>query len=542
MKQIFSLIALFRPFWGWAVLGIVLSTITMLASITLLTTSAWFITAMGVAGLAGVSMNYFTPAAIIRGCAIVRTAGRYVERLVTHEATFRFLGELRVKTFRNFANATLEEIEQHHSADLTSRIQYDIEALQGFYVRILVPITASLFAALSCLLYLLQYELSLFITISSGLFLAGIVLPIFAYRHVSRNANDLSKTAERLKGQTVDMLDGLGDLIIFRGLTTARSTFSDAITQRILAVSTDETVALIIKNVIWLISQLTFIATIILAASLLQQNHLSQANFVLISMFAVACFESIGQIAPAIMLIPQTRSATDRVFTFDDHPNALNTPQTEDVHTTDLNIQNVVFTYKGLSSRRMQFDFRLPAGQKVLIKGPSGIGKSTLIDLLVAQRHPQSGTISLNNVPLRDMTPTQLVSSFSVAPQTTHIFTGTLLENLTLGCQSCSIEEITKVLDICELTTLVDSLTERLDTHIGEQGYNLSGGQIRRIGVARALLKPSPILILDEPTEGLDPDTATRMMTNIVSTLDGRSLIVISHQDIQQDIETIYIE
>ncbi|NVK20349.1 MAG: thiol reductant ABC exporter subunit CydC [Methylocystaceae bacterium] len=531
MKQLIYLFQLFRPFWGWALLGVLLSMATMLANIALLATSAWFITAMGVAGLAGASINYFTPAAIIRGCAIFRTVGRYVERLVTHEATFRFLGALRLRTFKNYTQIPLEQVERLHSTDLTSRVQYDIESLQGFYVRVLVPLCASFFTALICVLYLLKYDITIVLPVVSGLVIAGALLPVLAFRAVLKNANDIFVSAETLKKKSIDLLDGLGELMVYNNLAKAQQDFRDHSADRLKILKSVETVGLLTKNAIWLISQLTFIATVLLAADLLQARQLTQADFVMVSMFALACFESIAQVAPALMQIPQNKAAAERIFFV--NPDTQN--QTEEPEQNpgypDLALKQVEYRFNDFQIYPVKFDFELPAGQTLLIKGPSGIGKSTLIDLLVGDRFVQKGEISLNGQTIKNMTEQQLVATFSISPQHTHIFSGSFLNNLNLGCDTCNLDDVNEVLEMCQLKSLLESLPDRLSTYIGEQGYNLSGGQIRRLGVARALLKKAPVLILDEPTEGLDYETGKYMMEQIMAKRNGRSLIVISHQD-----------
>jgi len=535
MKQIFHLLRLFRPFWGWALLGIFLSLVTTLANIALLTTSAWFITAMGVAGLAGVSMNYFTPAAIIRGAAIIRTAGRYIERLVTHEATFRFLTELRVGVFANYTKAPLEQIERIHSTDLTSRVQYDLEALQGFYVRVLVPLTASVLSALVCIFFLFSFESHLALTITAGIVIAGLFLPGLAYLGVNKNAAGIFTTARCLKQKTVDLRDGLGELSFFNGLKEAQSDFMDRAEKRLHILERDETIAIVTKNAIWLVSQLTFLATLVLAADLMQTQQLSQADFVMITMFSLACFESVAQMAPALMQLPQNKAACERVFAIGSDAQTPPNPLADKTHYCDLTVQKVEFKFHDFQINPIRFDFDLPLGQKLLIKGPSGSGKSTLIDLLVAQRTPKKGDIYLNGHSIKMLSEACLADTFSIAAQQTQIFSGSFLSNLNIGCPDCNLDDIEKVLDICELNSVVKRLPDGVSTYIGEQGYNLSGGQIRRLGVARALLKPSAILILDEPTEGLDTETAQRMMANIMDHLESRSLIVISHHPINED-------
>ena len=155
MRRLLHLLTLYRPFYGWMALGILVSLATLLANVTLMAVSGWFITSMAIAGAAQVSMNYFTPAAIIRGAAIVRTGGRYLERLVPHEATLRLLARLRTWFYARLEPLAPAALQKHHSGDLLSRIRADIDALDTLYLRLLVPaITAALATLILSLIHI----------------------------------------------------------------------------------------------------------------------------------------------------------------------------------------------------------------------------------------------------------------------------------------------------------------------------------------------------------------------------------------------------
>lgn len=529
MRNLLKLLVLFKPYWGWAAAGVILSVLTIMANIALMTTSAWFITAMAGAGIAGASMNYFTPAAIIRGCAIVRTAGRYVERLISHEATFRFLGSLRQKLFTDLASHPLEKIEKFHSADISSRVQFDIDQLQSYYIKIIVPLVAGVISLMCCLAFVFQYHLQLSLIISAGLISAGLVVPFIAFLFARRYAQNIITSAKDLKCQSVDLLDGLGELISYQALSYAKEKINTAHTARLRALKSAQTLDVVTKNIIWLVSQLTFIATLICVLFLFQDGQVLQPDLVMLAMFALASFESVAAIAPALQTIPEIMVSADRVFRFEPKEKVCSVHSEIEQTTPDLSVEGVEFLYEGSSHVLKMPDFTLARSEKMMFTGPSGVGKSTLIDLLTNSRRIEKGTIRLNGENICTIDQDQLLQTFTIAPQKIEIFSGTIRDNLILGSVGIRQDEIEQALDISQLKEFIDRLPDGLETEIGETGYNLSGGQIRRIGLARALLKPAPILILDEPTEGLDVMTAERLVEALLKDKKDQSLMIITH-------------
>ncbi|MES9850584.1 MAG: hypothetical protein ABW170_01975 [Candidatus Thiodiazotropha sp. L084R] len=185
MNVIWRLMLLMRPVLGWMLLGGLLSFITLIANVTLMATSGWFIAAMAIAGIHGATMNYFTPAAIIRFSAIVRTLGRYVERLITHNATLRILSQLRVWFYEQIEPLAPAGLESFRSGDLLSRIRADIDTLDQFYLRLLLPVVVALSASLVFLIFLALFDPVLVIIEASLLITAGVGLPFTSESSIS---------------------------------------------------------------------------------------------------------------------------------------------------------------------------------------------------------------------------------------------------------------------------------------------------------------------------------------------------------------------
>ena len=188
MRLTLRLLGLFRAYWGWMLGGIALSLIATLANVALMATSGWFITAMGIAGAAGVTMNYFTPAAVIRASALVRTGARYGERLVTHEATFRFLGGLRRTVYEGLEPLAPAGLETVHGADAAARLTSDVDRLQSLYLRALVPLVTALLASVVCVIvawvHVPEIGLLLGLALTAVAILGGGVVRVIGFRLV----------------------------------------------------------------------------------------------------------------------------------------------------------------------------------------------------------------------------------------------------------------------------------------------------------------------------------------------------------------------
>ncbi len=182
MREFWLLLSIARAKWPWLALGLLCSVLTLLTNIAMLTVATWFLASMALAGISGVFFNYFFPAAIIRTLALLRSIGRYAERLLTHDATLRLLAELRVDFFKRLVPLAPAGLAKQHSADLLSRLRADIDLLDNFYLRLLLPATAAMIIALGGFIFLWAFNSNLALGVAMLWLLAGVVLPLFCLR------------------------------------------------------------------------------------------------------------------------------------------------------------------------------------------------------------------------------------------------------------------------------------------------------------------------------------------------------------------------
>jgi ATP-binding cassette subfamily C protein CydC len=532
MSVVLRLLSIVRPVRGWLLLGGLLALVTLLANVILMAMSGWFITAMAVAGAAGASMNYFTPAAVIRTCAIVRTVGRYAERLVTHEATLRMLCTLRVWFYQRLEPLAPAVLEGYRSGDLLSRLRADIDTLDHFYLRLLLPTGVALVSAILCILFLSLYSPLLALIEALLLGLAGVVLPAILNRLGAGTGLRINRLSSDLRANLVTDLQGMGELLM-DGADARHAQRIDQLSRE-LAQSQSRmsqfdglgqgAVGLCANLAMWLIA--------VSAIPMVRTGELPPVQLAMLALFTLASFEAIAPLPSAFQNLGETLAAARRIFHLVDREPAVMEPDSPTPLPASLvlELENLSFTYPGSSSPALHsIDLRLPVDGKLALLGPSGSGKTTLLQLLLKFRTPDAGRINLGGIPYEQISGEELRAEIAVATQYNHLFNASIRDNLLLANPQADQPALEEACRLALIHDFISQQPEGYETQVGELGLRLSGGQVRRLAVARALLKDAPILILDEPTEGLDPHTEQIMMGNILQWAQGRSLLLVTH-------------
>jgi ATP-binding cassette subfamily C protein CydC len=543
MKDFLRLLPLFRPCRGWLLLGIFLSFITLLANVGLLAISGWFIATMGLAGVAGVSTNYFTPSALIRAMAIIRTAGRYGERLVTHEATLRVLAGIRVWFYEQIEPLAPAGLDRYRSGDLLSRIRADIDRLDQVYLRLILPVSVALLALLVFALVLSYYHPLLALAEVSVLLIAGVLLPWWVQHQGYQTSRQIISTSAQIRTALVSNLQGMGELLVYGAAdkhAQQLQTLSDELAVHQQRMNRLTSLA---QSGLGLCANLGLWLVLLIAIPLLHQGVIMPADVAMLALFALACFEAVAPLPLAFQALGETAEAIRRIFMLVDQQPLVSEPENPLAmpERLDFRFERVSFAYPGAAEPRpaavTQLSFDFPAGKKLAIVGATGSGKSTITHLLLRFYQPDSGAVLLNGQPLQQFSSEALRTKIAVVPQQTHLFNQSVRNNLLLAQAEATQAELEAVCRLAMVHDAIMSFPEGYDTFAGETGLRLSGGQARRLAIARALLKPAAVLILDEPTEGLDPENAQQLMANIIDECErrGQSLLLITHRLQQLD-------
>ncbi|MGV6809484.1 MAG: thiol reductant ABC exporter subunit CydC [bacterium] len=554
MSDLLRLFKLFKPYLGVMLLGVLLALITVLANVALLAIAGWFITMMALAGAAGVSTDYFTPGALIRASAIARTAGRYGERIVTHEATFRLLAELRVWFYERIEPLAPAVLENYRSGDILSRLRADIDSLNNVYLRLFVPTTVALLASLIFIAVLALYDPWLAVAEFVLLSFAGIFVPWLVYRLGHQASRDVTVLKAQMRAHLVSDLQGMGELVVYGA---AHDHAQNIQTQSLQLAKRQQRLAQLAglsQGAVGFAANLAMWSMLIIAIPHVNAGEIARPELAMLAFLALASFEAVVPLPLAMQSLGETLAALRRIFDLVDQSPAVPEPEKPLTvpKTFALQFKDVGFTYPlHVTEHRQaplnsdgshhelnqaalsQINFQLPVGKSLAIIGASGSGKSTLVQLLLKFRAAQQGEVSINGQNLTQYASDDWRKRIAVVPQQTHLFNSTIAENLRLAHPQATQSELEHV---CKLALLHDTIMQQPDqyeTETGETGIKLSGGQAKRLAIARALLKPdTALLVLDEPSEGLDAATAEQVLQNVMQhcLTQQQSLLMISHR------------
>ncbi|MBY7984042.1 cysteine/glutathione ABC transporter ATP-binding protein/permease CydC [Vibrio fluvialis] len=532
MRDLLPYLKLYKKHWFGLTLGMLLAFVTLCASIGLLTLSGWFLSAAAVAGLtiARETFNYMLPGAFVRGFAMGRTAGRWGERVVSHNATFKLLTDLRIFFFENLAPMIPGRVSNLRDADLLNRLVADIDAMDHVYLRLISPVTVGVLGIAALTALLCWFDMALGLTLGGVLLVLLLVWPVMFYKLGKRNGAELTQHKAEMRVATLDWLQGYSELTIFG----AESRYRDAIyaaqekllaNQKVNASFTGLASALLLLANGW-----TLVLMLWLAAD--GVNGQAPDPMIALVVFAtMASVELLMPIAGAFQHLGQTLTSARRLNEIILSEPDVKFPSEETRHSGqfDITFENLTFNYSGGEQPALKdVSLTIPAGNKVAIVGQTGSGKSTLIQLLCRYWDAQQGDIRIAGTRLQEWKESDLRAAISVVSQRVDILNGSLRDNLIMAKPTANDSELSAMLERVGLGKLLEA--PGLDAWLGDGGRQLSGGEKRRIGIARALLHNGPILLLDEPTEGLDKQTEQQIMALFQSHFENKTVIFITHR------------
>lgn len=530
MKNISRLLQLLKPFRWQIGLVVLLSFATVGSSIGLMATSAYLLSR---AALATSPAELALALAGVRLFALSRAALRYTERYISHSVTFRVLTQLRVWFYTAIEPLAPARLMYYRTGDLLTRIVTDIQTLENFYARVIVPPVAAIFVAALAAAILGYFNVWLALVLILFLFLTGVALPVGIRRLGRGTAGAASAARANLQATLTDDILGLGDLVIYShseqvGATVALLSDTLQAEQQRFAVLRG-----LANGATSLLIGITGLVVTLLAIPLVTEGAVAGVFLALLPLTAMAAFEIVQPLALAYEHLGAGAAAADRLFELigaeaEIQDPAVAAPRPE---SFDLAVRDLSFRYAPEEELAIDhLSFTLPHGARALIVGPSGAGKTTLVNLFLRFWDYDHGEILLGGRELREYAAGDIRSWIGVVDQQTYLFNTSIRDNLLLARAEATDEECLAALDEAQLGDFIRQLPDGLDTMVGENGLRLSGGERQRLAIARVLLKDAPIVILDEATAQLDPLTEIEVWQALNRLMKGRSVLMITHQ------------
>jgi ATP-binding cassette subfamily C protein CydC len=520
MNDLGRILWLWRGQFAWLLLGLIVSLTTVAAGVGLMAIAG------GVLGKALLVGGAILAPLALRWLGVWRVAGRYLERLLTHAATFRALADLRVWFFRGLARGAAGGLGFRQAGDVLARLVGDVEALDGLYLRILVPLFAAvlLLPALAVIIGSRAAWLGALVCLCFAL--SSFVLPWRAARGAVQAGGRLAETESGLRTSALDTLTGLREVRAF-GAEGRMLAGVQARESALLAAQRE-----VSGHTAWAGAGALLCGQAAVLGVLLSTGA-RPAGAVAAVFLTVAAFEAVGGLPRAGALAGRATAAARRVLEAAEAPPAVADPVRPAPAPASAALRFEGVRFRWLPDHPLVLDgltMDVPEGARVALLGPSGTGKSTLAALALRLAAPEAGRVLLGGTDIADLAATDVRARIGWLSQATHLFDDTIRANLRIARPDADDDAMWAALDAAQIAETVRALPDKLDTWVGEGGTRFSGGQGRRLALARALLSPAPLLILDEPTAGLDADTERAFLATLNEAAANRTVLMIAHR------------
>ncbi|WP_174502522.1 thiol reductant ABC exporter subunit CydC [Acidiphilium sp. C61] len=457
---------------------------------------------------------------------VARVVLRYLERLTTHDATFRALGALRLWFYRGLARSAAGGLGFRRSGDVLARLVNDIEALDGVLLRLLIPLLGAVMLVPALLVVVGQDDTAAAVLVLALFAIVAFVMPWRAMIAARAAAADETEAGGALRVAVLDTLTGLREIKVYEaeGRMLAGMQWQES---RLFRAERDLAArGAALQGLAFLATQGALLAVLLI--------HGAHPLAVVVAVFVVvAAFEAVGGMPRAGVIAGRASAAATRVLEAAEAAPPVRDPERPAPMPTGnaLAFEHVGFRWTPEGQAVFEdLSLDVPAGARVAVLGPSGAGKSTLAALALKLAAPERGRIRLGGTDIDTLRADDVRARIAWLSQATHLFADTIRNNLLIGRDDADDEALWAALEAARIADVVRTLPDGLDTWVGEQGSQFSGGQGRRLALARVLLSTAPILILDEPCSGLDLETERAFLATLNNTLEGRTVLMITHR------------
>lgn len=469
-----------------------------------------------------------------RAFGIGRAVFRYAERLVAHDAVLRMLAEMRVAVYRRLERIAPAGLRESRRGDLLSRLVADVDALQDYWLRWLLPVGSAVVVGAGAVGFTAWLLPEAGAVLAAGLLLAGVGVPWLSGACARRAERQLAPARGVLATRVADLLGGTAELTVAGALKRRTNGVKEADGVLTRIASRGATATALGGGLSALACGLTVVFAALAGVQAVHDGRLSGVTLAVVVLTPLAAFEAVTGLPLAVQYRQRVKRSAQRVYEVLDAPVPVCEPQKPAARPASpfpLELRGIGARYAGQERDALAcFDLTLEAGRRIAVVGQSGAGKTTLAQVLLRFLDARAGTYTLGGTDAAELDGDDVRRLVGLCAQDAHIFDSSVRENLRLARTDATEDELRDALAAARLLTWVDGLPDGLDTMVGEYGARLSGGQRQRLALARALLAGFPVLVLDEPAEHLDLATADALTADLLRATEGRTTLIITHR------------
>jgi thiol reductant ABC exporter CydC subunit len=517
------------PLWRVGV-SVLLGVLAVGFGIALITTAGYLISR---AAEQPPILSLTTTIVAVRFFGLARPFARYLERLASHEVALRALGRVRRSFYERIEPLAPGQLEGYRRGDLLGRMVGDVDALQNLYVRGVGQLVTALVVGAASVVVTAAILPRAGVLLAAGLLAGGVIVPVLA-GWLARSSGDRQAAARAaLTADLVELLRGAPELVVYGRAEEALGRIDAADAELVRLGRRDALVAGLADALLVLLAGLTTAGVLAVAVAAHDAGDLDRVLVATLALLALASFDAVAGLSGAARELSATLAAGRRVLELADREPAVRDPARPAAppRSAEVALEGVSARYGPNEPLVLDgMSLRLEPGRRIALTGPSGSGKTTVTNLLLRFLDPELGRVTIAGRDIREYRQEDVRSTFALAGQEAHVFDSTIRENLLLARRDATDEDLVRAVGQARLADWVATLPDGLDTLVGEEGTQLSGGQRQRLVLARALLSPAPVLLLDEPTAHLDSDTAERFVRDVLGAADGRSVLLITHR------------
>jgi ATP-binding cassette subfamily C protein len=531
LKIVVRLLGMVKPVRRYMMMAISLGVLSHLANIAMITWGAYLITSIVL--LRSPSMTLLDIALLFL-FGFLRATSSYVEQNKNHDVAFRLLAHLRTEFYKNLEPLAPAKLMDKRSGNMTSTVGGDVELIEVFFAHTISPVSIAFVVSAVVLVFIGTWWTILPLVLLPFLIILGIVIPLGWERFIRSSGHQIREAMGEFNAHLTDSLQGLKTILLFNHGETRRQEIAHKGHRLNRIKGKNASYEGLLFGVIGAVILLANVIMIIVAAEGFLSGYLTIQGFIIVVAVTFSSFGPVSAVSGIAHHLAQTFAAAERLFKImDEEPAVIDTPDcsSEIPPTFDMEFKEVAFAYSEEGPLILKdFSLRIPQNTTVALVGESGCGKSTVLRLLMRFWELGSGEILIGGTNIRTMCLENLHRMISIVSHDAHLFDTTIKENIAIGNPDATMEQIIECAKRASIHEFIGTLPRGYDTPVGELGDKLSGGERQRIVISRALLRNTPIILLDEPTSFLDSLNENAIQDTLNKMAEAKTVVLVTHR------------